>query len=111
MNQNSTAARAVVVHVADAEQDIDRAIRTSQALQERFPALRVRIIVNGPALTAVRSVTPGELPQNVGVAVCALGLQRHGIAESEVPDGVEIVPTAPVAIMEEQFNGAAYLRL
>lgn len=111
MNQESKTTRAVVVHIADAPQDMERAIRTSQALQERFPGIRVRIIVNGPALTGVSSVVVDELPENVGVAVCALGLRRHDIAETEVPDGLEIVPTAPVAIVEEQFNGAAYLRL
>lgn len=69
------------------------------------------IIVNGPALTAVPAVAAPELPENVEVAVCALGLQNQGLAEADVPDGIEIVSRAPVAIVEEQFRGAAYLRL
>jgi intracellular sulfur oxidation DsrE/DsrF family protein len=73
--------------------------------------VRIRIVVNGPALTAVSTLAPDELSGNVGVSVCAIGLQRHNITETEVPDGVEIVPAAPLIIIEEQFNGAAYLRL
>lgn len=104
--------RAVVIHVMDAPQDMERAVRTSHALRESLPDVRIRIVVNGPALTAVpAAVTAHELPENVGVAVCALGLRNHRIAESDLPDGVEIVPKAPIIIVEEQLNGAAYLRL
>lgn len=111
MHQEPNTSRAVVLHIADDPQDMERAVRTARAVQERFPGLRIRIIVNGPALGAVPSLTPQELPADVEVAVCALGLQRHNIAAVDVPDGVEVVPMAPVAILEEQFGGATYLRL
>lgn len=111
MTEEPNTARVVVVHVADAPRDLQRAIQTAQGLRQKFPEVRIRIVVNGPALTAVPTLAPNELPENVGVSVCAIGLQRHDIAETEVPDGVEIVPAAPLVIIEEQFNGAAYLRL
>ncbi|PYD00810.1 hypothetical protein B4U78_008785 [Microbacterium esteraromaticum] len=111
MIEEPNAARAVVVHISNAPEDVQRAINTARTLQERFPGVRVRIIANGPALTAVPTIAPDELPENVDVAVCAVGLTRHNIATADVPDRVEIVPTAPIAIIEEQFNGAAYLRL
>lgn len=111
MIEEPNTTRAVVVHVANAPEDVQRAINASRSLQESFPGVRIRIIVNGPALTAAPTIAPDELPENVDVAVCAVGLKRHNVTEAEVPNGIEIVPTAPIAIVEEQFNGAAYLRL
>lgn len=111
MIEEPNTARAAVIHAADAPRDLQRAIHTAQNLREKFPDVRIRIVVNGPALTAVPTLAPDELPENVGVSVCAIGLQRHDIAETEIPDGVQIVPAAPLIIIEEQFNGAAYLRL
>lgn len=111
MIEEPNTARAVVIHASDSPRDMQRAIHTAQNLREGFPGVRIRIVVNGPALSAVPMLDPHELPENVGVAVCAVGLQRHDIAATEIPDGVEIVPAAPRIIVEEQFNGAAYLRL
>lgn len=111
MNHEQNTGRSVLVHVADAPRDLQRAIHTAQTLKERFPDVRIRIVVNGPALTAIPTLVPDEVPENVGVAVCAIGLQRHDVAETDVPDGIEVVPAAPLVIIEEQFNGAAYLRL
>lgn len=111
MTEASAPARAVVLHVVDAPEDLDRAIGTSRALQANFPGVRVRIVVNGPALQAIPAVNVSELPEHVGVAACSIGLQRREIATADVPDGVDIVPAAPLVIVEEQFNGAAYIRL
>lgn len=104
-------ARAVVIHVSDSPQDVQRAISTAGSLREAFPGVRVRIIVNGEALTAVASMTPQQLPDDVEVAACSIGLRRRDIDEDSLPEGVEVIAAAPVAIVEEQFNGAAYLRL
>ncbi|MGB4137119.1 MAG: hypothetical protein WA971_11175 [Microbacterium sp.] len=103
--------RAVVIHASDAQEDIQRAVATAAALSDAYPGARIRIIVNGEALNAISQLDPEDVPAGVGVGVCSVGLRRRGIDESGVPEGVEVVPTAPLAIVEEQFNGAAYLRL
>lgn len=105
------ARRAVVVHASDRPQDLERAVSTAGALRSAFPGVRVRIVVNGAALTGIPDFEVGRLPDDTTLAVCAVGLGRRGIEESTVPDGVEIVPAAPLAIAAEQFDGAAYIRL
>lgn len=107
MTENAN--RAVVIHASDAPGDIARAVSTAKVLRDAYDGIRIRIIVNGEALAAVRDIEAP--PAGVGIAVCAVGLQRRGIPESELPEGVDVVPTAPQAIVEEQFQGAAYLRL
>lgn len=110
-NQSISSSRAVVLHAADRADDVQRAVSTAAALRKAFPEARVRIIINGEALTAASTLDTDGLPDGASVAVCAIGLHRRGIEESEVPDGVEVIPAAPIAIVEEQFAGAAYLRL
>lgn len=103
--------RAVVIHVSETGEDVTRAISTAATLHESLPDIRVRIVVNGPALTAVPTIDTTEIPADVEVSVCATGLQRRDIAQAAIPEGVEIVPAASIVIVEEQLNGAAYLRL
>lgn len=111
MTENSTDDRAVVIHAVNAPEDVQRAVGTAATLRETFPGVRVRIIVNGEALNAVPALDPASVPEGVRVGVCSVGLQRRSIDAADVPPGVEIVPTAPVAIVEEQWGGAAYIRL
>ncbi len=101
----------LVIHVSEAVEDVSRAIATAGALRESYPGIHIRIVVNGPALTAVPAIDTAEISTNVDVSVCAIGLQRRDIAQTEIPEGVEVVPAASVVIVEEQLNGAMYLRL
>ncbi|MFK4760128.1 hypothetical protein ACI3KS_04255 [Microbacterium sp. ZW T5_45] len=111
MKENQSRGRAVVIHAFDAPEDVPRAVGTASTLREAFPDARVRIIVNGAALGAVPALAPEDVPDGVEVGVCRIGLHRRNIDEADIPDGVEIIPTAPVAIVEEQWAGAAYIRL
>lgn len=98
--------RRVVLHVSDDPVDIDRAVDTAHTLRETFPDANIRVIVNGPALEGLRRGSP--LP---GVQACAIGLQRRKIDPSDLREGVEIIPSAATALIEAQFDGAAYIRI
>ncbi|WP_295012718.1 hypothetical protein [uncultured Microbacterium sp.] len=98
--------RRVVVHVSDDPTDLDRAVATAQSLREAFPGAEVRVIVNGAALDGLRE---GQaLP---GVEACAIGLGRRGIDTASLGAGIEVIPSAAVALTEAQFEGAAYIRI
>lgn len=111
MTDSRSTTQAVVIHVSDAPEDVQRAMSTADALRASFPGARIRIIVNGDALSAVPALSTQQVPNDVEVAVCSVGLRRRDIDDADMPAGVEILPAAPVAIVEEQFKGAAYLRL
>lgn len=103
--------RQVVLHVADAPADLERAIASAQALREEMPDCEVRIIVNGPALAGVTGETPVVAPDGVRVAACAIGLARRGDDPSTLRPGITSVPGASAALAQAQFEGAAYLRV
>lgn len=111
MTNNQAGDRAVVIHASDAPEDVQRAVGTAATLRETFPDARVRIIVNGAALGGVPELAAEQVPRGVDVGVCQLGLHRRNIDEADVPEGVEILPLASVAILGEQWRGAAYIRL
>lgn len=101
----------VVLHAVDDAKDARRAVATAGKLRESFPDARVTIVVNGPALDGLAELDMSRLPESTEVAACAVGLKMREIAESSLPAGVEVVPTAPEKIVSEQFSGAAYIRL
>lgn len=103
---NADGSRQVVVHASDDSADLDRAVATAQSLRDAFPDTEVRVIVNGPALDGLRE---GQaLPD---VEACAIGLGSRGIDPASLRAGVEIIPSAAAALIEAQFEGAAYLRI
>lgn len=100
-----------IIHVSDGPDDVRRALNAAQGLRAALPKTRVGIVINGDALHAVPTMSDLDVPEGVEVAACAIGLHRRSISEAEIPAGVDIVPAVPVAIIEAQLNGAAYLRL
>lgn len=111
LETSSASERRIVIHASDSPGDAQRAVEVAKSMQDAFPGIAVRIVISGEAITAVPDLPAGEAPKDVEIGVCAIGLRRRGIDETAVPAGVEIFPTAPIAIAEAQFEGAAYLRL
>lgn len=109
--QRTGQARTVVLHASDKVQDVQRAIDSARRLGEAFEGVRVRIIINGQALDAATGRRPDRLPPETTVGVCAVGLANRGIDAAQLPAGIQVVPAAPIAIAQEQFAGAAYVRL
>jgi len=102
----------VVLHVSDTAQDVARANAAATALTQADPQLRVRILVNGPALAGLTDsssvITPSE---GVTVEACRVGLQRRGMLDEPLQADVQSVESVVVAIVQAQRDGAAYVRL
>lgn len=108
-------ARTVVIHVTTDPADVARSINSARILHKDRPDHRIRIIVNGPAITGVTrdadTVAIEKLPEGAAIEACEGGMRAHGIAEADLQDGIRTVPAAIVALTDAQFEGAAYIRL
>ena len=102
----------VVLHVSDTAEDVARANAAATALTQADPQLRVRILVNGPALAGLTDSSSAITPSDgVTVEACSVGLQRRGMLDKPLQADVQAVESAVVAIVEAQRAGAAYVRL
>lgn len=102
----------VIVHVADNPEDVARATGAGTAITQADPTLRVRIIVNGPALGGLLdSAAALDVTDGVTIEACTVGLSRRGIDESRLQTSVTLVDSAVVAIVFAQRAGATYVRL
>ena len=106
-----TTKREVILHVADDPADVQRAVDAAAGLQAADPAVDVRVIVNGPALTGLTGEVAVGLPDNTQIAACSVGLDRREIGPGELRPDVLTVPSAVVAIVEAQKAGAVYVRM
>lgn len=99
------------MHVSDDARNLARALSTAATLVGALTDLRLRIVVNGAALQGLVGTEAPRLPPGVGVDACAIGLENHGIDRSALAPGIDVVPSAAVALVQAQLAGAAYLRL
>lgn len=103
--------RDVILHVSDDPDDVHRALDAAAGLQAAGLGVRVRVIVNGPALAGLTSTDTVHVPEHTEVAACSVGLERRGIDPDELRPEVETVPSAVTAIVQAQLAGAAYVRI
>lgn len=105
----------VLLHASARAGDIDRAIGTARTLHKNRPERRIRIIVNGPALTGVtvdaKPLDLSHLPDNTSIEACEVGLKVHDIPTDALQPGIRTVPSAIVALTDAQLDGAAYVRV
>ncbi|MFJ4045785.1 hypothetical protein ACIPV2_08585 [Microbacterium sp. NPDC089987] len=110
-----TASRTVVIHVTTDPADVARSINSARILHKDRPEHRIRIIVNGPAITGVTrsadALAIDKLPEGAAIEACEGGMRAHEIAVEDLQDGIRTVPAAIVALTDAQFEGAAYIRL
>lgn len=101
----------VVLHASDGPEDVDRATAAGAAIIRADPALRVRVIVNGPALDRLISTAERVAPvDGVTVQACQVGMRRRGIEDGLQP-GIQTVASAVVSIVQAQREGASYVRI
>lgn len=104
--------RQVILHVSDKADDVPRAAAAAETITQSNPGLKVRIIVNGPALNGVtdsaEKVIPGEATT---VEACELGMQRRSLPLETLQPNVLTVSSSILAIVEAQLAGAAYVRI
>ncbi|GAB3750384.1 hypothetical protein [Microlunatus parietis] len=108
MNENT---REVILHVADDPADVQRALDAAAGLQAAGLGVRVRVIVNGPALAGLTGTDAVQVPEHTEVAACSVGLGRRGIDPGELRPEVGTVPSAVTAIVHAQLADAAYIRI
>lgn len=105
-------AQNVVLHVTDKSTDVARALGSARTLHHFRPDLRIRIIVNGPAITGViRDADALDLPDFATVEACEVGMRSHHIASDDLQAGVATTASAIVALTDAQLSGAAYVRI
>lgn len=101
----------ILLHAVDSPDAIDRAIGTATTLRKAFPETRIRIIVNGDALLGAATARTETLEEGISIGACRVGLQKRNIDEKSLAPNVEVVPSASVTLVQEQFDGAAYIRI
>lgn len=103
--------REVILHVADDPADVQRALDAAAGLHAAGLGVRVRVVVNGPALAGLTGTDAVQVPEHTEVAACSVGLGRRGIDPGELRPEVGTVPSAVTAIVHAQLAGAAYIRI
>lgn len=105
----------VVLHVSDCA-TLAHALANAGNLQAARPDTQIRLLLNGPAVTAVQgqnSMTArlGQLmAAGVTVQLCRHALRAQQIDEASLPAGLEVVPAGIVALAEAQAAGWAYIK-
>lgn len=103
--------REVILHVADDPADVQRALDAAAGLHAADLGVRVRVIVNGPALAGLTGTDAVHVPEHTEVAACSVGLGHRGVDPDELRPEVGTVPSAVTAIVQAQLTGAAYIRI
>ena len=102
----------LVLHVSGDTEDLSRAVAAAESLAISHPELRVRIIVNGPALNGlVATSDPVDIAVAETIEACAVGMRRRDIDDASLQPGIRAVPSAITEIVDAQLAGAAYLRI
>lgn len=104
-------AHEVILHVSDDPADMQRAVDAAAGLQKADPAVRVRVIVNGPALDGLTGTEAIETPEDVEVAACHVGVGLRSIDPGDLRPDVQTVPSAVTTIVQAQRAGASYIRI
>lgn len=103
--------RDVILHASDDPADVQRALDSAAGIASADLGVRVRIIVNGPALEGLTGSEAVSLPEGTEVAACSVGMGKRGIDADDLRPDVQTVPSAVRAIVEAQLAGAAYVRI
>lgn len=106
-------ASVLLLHVSGDAQDIARAQGVVALMREFSPGRETRIIVTGTAIDAMvlEAAEPASIETGTQMVVCSTGLRSRGHDESSLLPNAQSVPFAAAYIAEQQWAGAAYLRM
>lgn len=96
---------------------ITAALRVARNASHGLPQARIRVVVQGPAVTGlvggsgVDDDLVDTLRGTIDVAACGNSMEREGIEQDQLTEGVTVVPSAVVHLAEQQWAGAAYVRV
>lgn len=92
------------------------ALSNLRNLARDYPALPVRVVVNGTAVqtlaggNAVREQVVGFADAGIAVQLCANALREHAVPQEALPAAFQVVPAGVVALAEAQQEGYAYVK-
>ena len=96
---------------------ITGALRVARNASRGLPEARIRVVVQGPAVEGLVSGSGFErdlvdaLRGVIDVAACGNSMEREGIEQDQLTEGVTVVPSAVIHLAEQQWAGAAYVRV
>jgi intracellular sulfur oxidation DsrE/DsrF family protein len=93
-------------------------LRHVSGMSAAYPDAKLEVVVYGGAFPMVfknkssAAHTVQELAQkeNVSFKMCAVSMKRFGVDESDLVDGVEVVPDAIIEIVTKQGEGWGYIK-
>ncbi len=107
--------RSAVVHIyGHDETNVSNAIDIATRLSEKIPDAEVCLVVQGPAVASVLASGPIDKPQlrpNLRLLACAHSLSKLDVEDKRLLPGFDTVPAAAVFLAEQQWRGAAYIRI
>lgn len=117
----TTLNRRLLIHAygSDPVETLLAALRvTANAHREFDPDVRIRLVVQGPAvalLTAgseqIKDLEAAVALRGVAVVACRNSLRSAGVAEDELHAGIRVVSSAVAYLAEKQWKGWAYVRI
>ncbi|WP_247962716.1 DsrE family protein [Microbacterium aerolatum] len=96
---------------------ITGALRVARNASRGLPEARIRVVVQGPAVAGLVSGSgfDEDLADTrrgvIDVAACGNSMEREGIEQDQLTEGVTVVPSAVIHLAEQQWSGAAYVRV
>jgi len=105
----------IVLHVSDAD-GWDGALSNLKNLTAQRPDAKLRVIVDGSGVYMMQGSTDMSplFQKYSGLGVefqaCHNALTEKRISPSSLPDFVQVVPAAVVALAESQYSGYAYIK-
>ncbi|TCJ21768.1 hypothetical protein E0W80_15615 [Microbacterium sp. PI-1] len=96
---------------------ITGALRVARNASYGLPEARIRVVVQGPAVAGLVSGAGFDedlvdtLRGMIDVAACGNSMEREGVEQDQLSEGVTAVPSAVIHLAEQQWAGAAYVRV
>lgn len=110
--------RELLIHAFDSDPAIiTAAMRVARNASQGLPEARIRVVVQGQAVVGLVGGSGFEdelgdtLRGVIDVAACGNSMDREGIEQDQLTVGVTVVPSAVVHLAQQQWAGAAYVRV
>jgi intracellular sulfur oxidation DsrE/DsrF family protein len=111
-----------ILHLAGPGQkpfpDLAAAIRVARNARAELHGVRLELVVQGPAVAQLAADAPNAaeasaltVEDGMAVTACRNSLRSAGIDEASLVAGIAVVPAAVAHLAQQQFNGAAYIRI
>lgn len=113
-----TEAREVLIHAfAEDPEVVAGALRVARNAAQALPEDSVQVVVQGIAVTGIAvgggfdEDIAGTLARGVRIVACGNSMERAHLESSQMAPGVQVVPSAVAHLANQQWAGAAYVRV